>query len=106
MPVLHLVCGVANTHRISANRWFSAALEVYVRRAYKAYNLLSVDYEEGDGLDDGDAPHAVTWRFKLGQAYAAPETPTLYELSCILMIGFLMFTSERGRISVKARSAT
>lgn len=56
-----------------------AALEVYVRRAYKAYTLLSVDYEEGDGLDDGEAPHAVTWRFKLGQSYIAPTTPTLYE---------------------------
>lgn len=55
-----------------------AALEVYVRRAYKAYTLLSVDYEEGDGLDDGEAPHAVTWRFKLGQSYIAPTTPTLY----------------------------
>ncbi|EJD07272.1 acetyl CoA carboxylase [Fomitiporia mediterranea MF3/22] len=54
-----------------------AALEVYVRRAYKAYTLLSVDYEEGDGLDDGEAPHAVTWRFKLGQSYTAPTTPTL-----------------------------
>ena len=54
-----------------------AALEVYVRRAYKAYTLLSVDYVEGDGLDDGDDPHAVTWRFKLGQSYAAPTTPTL-----------------------------
>ncbi|OCB90590.1 acetyl CoA carboxylase [Sanghuangporus baumii] len=53
-----------------------AALEVYVRRAYKAYTLLSVDYEEGDGLDDGDSPHAVTWRFKLGQSYGAPTTPT------------------------------
>ena len=54
-----------------------AALEVYVRRAYKAYNVLSVEYEQGDGLDDGDAPHAVTWRFKLGQSYAPPTTPTL-----------------------------
>ncbi|KAI6126082.1 acetyl-CoA carboxylase [Pisolithus croceorrhizus] len=39
---------------------------VYVRRAYRAYSLLSIDYEEGDGLDDGDAPTAVTWRFNLG----------------------------------------
>ena len=44
-----------------------AGLEVNVRRAYKAYTLLNVDYEEGDGLDDGMEPHAVTWRFKLGQ---------------------------------------
>ena len=57
---------------------YTAALEVYVRRAYKAYSLLSVDYEEGDGMDDGEAPHAVTWRFKLGQSFSVPLTPTLY----------------------------
>ena len=58
-----------------------AAFKVYVRHAYKAYSLLAVDYEEGDGLDDGEAPHVVTWRFKLGQSDAPPLTPTLY-VSC------------------------
>jgi len=55
-----------------------ASFDVYIRRAYKAYTLLSVDYEEGDGLDDGEAPHVATWRFKLGQEFAAPVTPSLY----------------------------
>ncbi|PCH36265.1 acetyl CoA carboxylase [Wolfiporia cocos MD-104 SS10] len=55
----------------------SAALEVYIRRGYRAYSLLSVDYEEGDGLDDGDAPHIVTWRFNLPQSHSPPTTPSL-----------------------------
>ncbi|GJJ11159.1 hypothetical protein Clacol_005391 [Clathrus columnatus] len=54
-----------------------AALEVYARRAYRAYTLLSVDYEEGDGLDDGDSPNIVTWRFKIGQSSSPPMTPQL-----------------------------
>ena len=57
--------------------WETAALEVYVRRAYKAYTLLSVDYEEGDGMDDGDAPTVITWRFNLGQSNSPPSTPRL-----------------------------
>ncbi|KAH8116533.1 acetyl CoA carboxylase [Phellopilus nigrolimitatus] len=74
----HSVFDVLATFFSHEDPWIAlAALEVYVRRAYKAYTLLSVDYEEGDGLDDGDAPHAVTWRFKLGQSYAPPTTPTL-----------------------------
>ena len=55
----------------------TGALEVYVRRAYKAYTLLSVDYEEGDGMDDGDAPNVITWRFNLGQSNSPPSTPRL-----------------------------
>ncbi|CCM00738.1 uncharacterized protein FIBRA_02778 [Fibroporia radiculosa] len=54
-----------------------AAMEVYVRRAYRAYSLLSIDYEEGDGLGDGDAPHIVTWRFNLPQSRSPPTTPSL-----------------------------
>ena len=53
----------------------TAALEVYVRRAYKAYSLLSIDYEEGDGVDD--APNIVTWRFNLGRSRSPPATPSL-----------------------------
>ncbi len=41
------------------------------------YTLLSIDYEEGDGLDDGEAPHAVTWRFKLAKVHDPPQTPLL-----------------------------
>ncbi|EFI27362.1 acetyl CoA carboxylase [Coprinopsis cinerea okayama7 len=54
-----------------------AALEVYIRRAYKAYSLLSLDYEEGDTLDDGEVPTVVTWRFNLGQSHSPPSTPRI-----------------------------
>lgn len=54
-----------------------AAFEVYVRRAYRAYTLLSIDYEEGDTLDDGDVPSIVTWRFNLGQSHSPPSTPRI-----------------------------
>ncbi|KAJ3881247.1 acetyl CoA carboxylase [Lentinula edodes] len=54
-----------------------AAFEVYIRRAYKAYTLLSIDYEEGDELDDGDSPSIVTWRFNLGQSHSPPSTPRI-----------------------------
>ncbi|KAH6919057.1 acetyl CoA carboxylase [Coprinopsis sp. MPI-PUGE-AT-0042] len=54
-----------------------AALEVYIRRAYKAYSLLSVDYEEGDTLDDGEVPTVVSWRFNLGQSHSPPSTPRI-----------------------------
>ncbi|KAJ3885863.1 acetyl-CoA carboxylase [Lentinula edodes] len=54
-----------------------AASEVYIRRAYKAYTLLTIDYEEGDELDDGDSPSIVTWRFNLGQSHSPPSTPRI-----------------------------
>ncbi|KAJ7224331.1 acetyl-CoA carboxylase [Mycena pura] len=54
-----------------------AAFEVYIRRAYRVYNLLSVDYEEGDTLDDGEVPSVVTWRFNLGRSHSPPATPRL-----------------------------
>jgi acetyl-CoA carboxylase/biotin carboxylase 1 len=52
-----------------------AAFEVYIRRAYRAYSLLSIDYEEGDGLDDGEVPNVIIWRFNLGQSHTPPLTP-------------------------------
>jgi acetyl-CoA carboxylase/biotin carboxylase 1 len=54
-----------------------AAFEVYVRRAYRAYSLLSIDYEEGDGMNDGESPSALTWHFKLGQSNSPPSTPRM-----------------------------
>ncbi|KAG6891561.1 hypothetical protein C0992_004419, partial [Termitomyces sp. T32_za158] len=56
-----------------------AAFEVYIRRAYRAYTLLSIDYEEGDALDDGEVSSIVTWRFNLGQSHSPPSTPRLGE---------------------------
>jgi acetyl-CoA carboxylase/biotin carboxylase 1 len=63
--------------------FFEAAFEVYVRRAYRAYTLLSIDYEEGDGTDDGEAPGIVTWRFNLGQSHSPPQTPRLDKLGYV-----------------------
>ncbi|THU97749.1 acetyl CoA carboxylase [Dendrothele bispora CBS 962.96] len=54
-----------------------AAFEVYIRRAYKAYNLLSIDFEEGDGQDDGDAPSVASWRFNIGRSQSPPSTPRI-----------------------------
>ncbi|KAJ7066657.1 acetyl-CoA carboxylase [Mycena amicta] len=54
-----------------------ASFEVYIRRAYRVYNLLSIDYEEGDTLDDGDVPTVVNWRFNLGRSHSPPATPSL-----------------------------
>ncbi|KAF7294479.1 hypothetical protein MKEN_01440400 [Mycena kentingensis (nom. inval.)] len=54
-----------------------ASFEVYIRRAYRVYNLLSIDYEEGDTLDDGEVPTVVNWRFNLGQSHSPPATPSL-----------------------------
>ncbi|TVY80028.1 Acetyl-CoA carboxylase [Fusarium oxysporum f. sp. cubense] len=62
--------------------WVSlASLEVYVRRAYRAYILKQIEYHQ----DENDAPQFVSWDFqlrKLGQSEfglplqsAAPSTP-------------------------------
>jgi len=37
-----------------------AALEVYVRRSYRAYSVLAIEYHE-----ESDAPTFLTWKFKL-----------------------------------------
>jgi acetyl-CoA carboxylase / biotin carboxylase 1 len=57
-----------------------AAFEAYIRRAYRLYSLLSVDYQEGDVEDDGDTPHVVVWRFKLASSRFSPETPRISAL--------------------------
>ncbi|KAK4687240.1 acetyl-CoA carboxylase / biotin carboxylase 1, partial [Tremellales sp. Uapishka_1] len=49
-----------------------AALEVYVRRAYRVYNVQHLDYEAGQ---QGGEPHIITWRFKLGGPSVEPMTP-------------------------------
>ncbi|KAL0575912.1 acetyl-coenzyme-A carboxylase [Marasmius crinis-equi] len=51
-----------------------AAFEVYIRRAYKAYTLQSIDYEEPDDLD---GTTVATWRFSLGQSNSPPATPRI-----------------------------
>ena len=74
----------------------SAAFEVYIRRAYKAYTLLSIDYEDGDTLDDGEVPPVVTWRFNLGQSHSPPDTPrfaTGYVTSFLLSLRYFLMPS-------------
>jgi len=66
-----------NTWRLKKKKKTPAAFDVYIRRSYRAYSLLSVDYEEGDGLDDGEEPNAVIWRFNLGQTREPPATPQI-----------------------------
>lgn len=50
-----------------------AALECYVRRAYRAYKLESIDYQEGDALDE--ELRSLTWSFRMS-ANEAPVPPT------------------------------
>ena len=47
--------------QMNCSLFLTAALEVYIHRGYQAYLLLSIDYEEGNGLDDGDLHTVVTW---------------------------------------------
>jgi acetyl-CoA carboxylase/biotin carboxylase 1 len=49
-----------------------AALEVYIRRAYRVYNVLHLDYEpEGPNSD----ANIITWRFKMGGPGLESATP-------------------------------
>lgn len=50
---------------------------MYVRRGYRMYSLLSIDYEEGDGSDDGEEPTVLTWRFTIGKSHSPPQTPRM-----------------------------
>ena len=50
-----------------------AALEVYIRRAYRAYHLIGLDYEQGDAADD--EPTCLTWQFRLRKSASPPPTP-------------------------------
>lgn len=46
------------------DKWIAlAAYEVYIRRAYRAYDLIDVEYEEGDLADDD--PVALRWSFRM-----------------------------------------
>ncbi|WRT69229.1 uncharacterized protein IL334_006213 [Kwoniella shivajii] len=48
-----------------------ASLEVYIRRAYRVYNVMHLDYEVGENGE----PHIITWKFKLGSPQSEPVTP-------------------------------
>ena len=69
-----------------ADPWVSlAALEVYVRRAYRAYRLSQITYHHHHHHDEVEPPYVLSWDFtlrKVGQAdfgmpvgSAAPATP-------------------------------
>jgi acetyl-CoA carboxylase/biotin carboxylase 1 len=78
-----------------------AALEVYVRRAYRVYNVMHLDYEAGDSVSGGD-PHVVTWRFKLGHTPSGePMTPRVDSSRDVSRIGSmsdLSYTINRNQI--------
>lgn len=59
---------------LGKDQWLAlAALETYVRRAYKAYQVLGMDYQEQDLADD--EPLAISWSFRLTQTASPPPTP-------------------------------
>ncbi|RSH85904.1 acetyl-coenzyme-A carboxylase [Apiotrichum porosum] len=49
-----------------------AALEVYIRRAYRVYNVLALDYEP---VGPNSEANIVTWRFKMGGPGHDASTP-------------------------------
>lgn len=56
------------------DNWLSlAALETYIRRAYKAYQVLGIDYQEEDLTED--EPLAIFWSFRHQQSSSPPPTP-------------------------------
>jgi len=80
-----------------------AALEVYVRRAYRAYILKTIEYIS----DETDTPALVTWDFslrKIGQsefglpvqsvAPSSPATPTEFALKRISSISDMSYLSR------------
>ena len=70
----HAVYDVLPSFFYHQDTWLSlAALEVYIRRAYKAYNVLGIDYQEPDLQDD--EPLALYWSFRLQQTSSPPPTP-------------------------------
>jgi acetyl-CoA carboxylase/biotin carboxylase 1 len=78
-----------------------AALEVYVRRAYRVYNVMHLDYEAGESQQGGD-PHVVTWRFKLGhtssQEAMTPRVDSSRDVSRIGSMSDLSYTINRNQI--------
>ncbi|CAH7671288.1 acetyl-CoA carboxylase [Phakopsora pachyrhizi] len=50
-----------------------AALEVYVRRAYRSYSIVNLEHEEGDPSED--EPLIVSWLFRIRTGGSPPSTP-------------------------------
>ncbi|PUU77794.1 acetyl-CoA carboxylase [Tuber borchii] len=69
----YTVLDVLSTFFAHADPWVSlAALKVYDRRAYRAYELHAVNYHNLDS----EPPFIVTWDFQLKKP-SAPATPTV-----------------------------
>ncbi|GAA5920490.1 hypothetical protein JCM1841_003513 [Sporobolomyces salmonicolor] len=51
-----------------------AALDTYVRRAYRSYNLLHLDHLAAEPVED--EPATVTWSFRMRKASSESEPPT------------------------------
>ncbi|KIH92458.1 acetyl-CoA carboxylase [Sporothrix brasiliensis 5110] len=85
--------------------WVSiAALEVYVRRSYRAYVLKQIEYHS----DESDTPQFITWDFalrKIGQsefglpiqsaAPSSPATPTEFGFKRISSISDMSYLSRK-----------
>lgn len=57
------------------DQWVAlAALDTYVRRAYRSYNLLSLEHVEASPNDD--EPATVAWAFRMRKAASESEPPT------------------------------
>jgi acetyl-CoA carboxylase/biotin carboxylase 1 len=53
-----------------------AALETYVRRAYKSYNIINIDHIEGDKSEAEPATIAWSFRMRKASSESEPVTPT------------------------------
>ncbi|GAA5906155.1 hypothetical protein JCM6882_006061 [Rhodosporidiobolus microsporus] len=57
------------------DQWIAlAALDTYVRRAYRSYNLLSLEHIEANPAED--EPATVAWCFRMRKAASESEPPT------------------------------
>ncbi|KAK4046075.1 acetyl-coenzyme-A carboxylase [Microbotryomycetes sp. JL201] len=80
-----------------ADSWVSlAALETYVRRAYKSYNLINLDYVEADEAEN--EPSTITWTFRMRKASSesTPATPTAGASQRIASFSDLTYLLSRG----------
>ena len=67
---------------LNKDPWIAiAALDTYVRRAYKSYSIVNLDHVEGDLAEN--EPAAVTWTFKMRKqsSESSPPTPSSASLT-------------------------
>ena len=67
----------------------------YIRWSYRAYTLMSIDYENDvEAKEDDETPLVLMWRFKLGQSHLPPQHPKLGPLSECLPPSALLISHE------------